>query len=71
MERIMFNGQSENWCAYCKYHHCAMTYKQVRMKKCLQKQCWHLVKRETHQVWRQRERVKQKRKARKALLAAV
>lgn len=71
MVPTMFNSQSDNWCAYCKYHNCAMTYKQVRIKECLQKQCWHLTKREEHQVWRQRELVKQKRKARKALLAAI
>ena len=43
-----------------------MTVKQMKQKECLQKQCWHLVKNEEHQYWRQREVMKQKRKARKA-----
>jgi hypothetical protein len=42
-----------------------MTVRQMRMKSCLQKQCWHLVKNEKHPYWRQREGMKQKRKARK------
>jgi hypothetical protein len=42
-----------------------MTVKQMKAKGCLQKQCWHLVKNEEHQYWRQRDAVKQKRKDRK------
>jgi hypothetical protein len=47
-----------------------MTVKQMKAKSCLQKQCWHLIKNETHQYWRQREVVKQKRKYRKDMLNA-
>jgi hypothetical protein len=42
-----------------------MTVKQMKAKECLRKQCWHLVKNESHQYWKQREKVKQKRKDRK------
>lgn len=42
-----------------------MTVKQMRAKGCLQKECWHLDKNETHAYWRQRENMKQKRKERK------
>lgn len=65
MQQTLYNGYSDNCCAYCKLHHCSMTVKQMKMKECLQKQCWHLEKNETHQYWRQRETVKQKRKGRK------
>jgi hypothetical protein len=37
----------------------------MKAKGCLQKQCWHLMKNEQHQYWRQREATKQKRKDRK------
>jgi hypothetical protein len=42
-----------------------MTVKQMKAKGCLQKQCWHLIKNENHQYWKQREAVKQKRKDRR------
>ena len=45
-----------------------MTAKQMKAKGCLQKQCWHLVKNEDHQYWKQREATKQKRKNRKNML---
>ena len=37
----------------------------MKMKECLQKQCWHLEKNEDHAYWRQRESMKAKRKSRK------
>ena len=52
-------------CGYCRHHHCYLTVKQVRQHECLQKQCWHLYKNENHDWWRQREVIKQKRKAKK------
>lgn len=71
MEKTLYDGESNNWCAYCTLHRCAMTFKQMRRKECLLKQCKYLVKREGHRIWRQREQVKAKRKARKAMLAAI
>ena len=65
MKTCLFNTHSDNVAGYCKLHHCSMTVKQIRCKECLQKQCWHLVKNEEHQWWRQRELTKQKRKAKK------
>lgn len=65
MEQCLFNTFSDNCCAYCQHHNCSMTVKQMRAKGCLQKECWHLVKNENHEYWQQRERTKQKRKARK------
>lgn len=65
MNKTLYNGCSDNCCAYCKLHQCSITVKQMKQKECLQKQCWHLVKNEEHQYWRQREVMKQKRKDRK------
>lgn len=63
----LFNSQSNNCCGYCKYHHANMTVKQMRAKNCLQKECRHLVKNESHAYWKQREVVKQKKKAKKQM----
>lgn len=68
MKECLFNTCSDNVAAYCRYHHCGMTVKQMRCKNCLQKQCNHLVKNEDHNWWKQREATKQKRKARKDAL---
>ena len=65
MSACLFNSYSDNCCAYCKHHHCSMTVKQMKAKGCLQKQCWHLVKNEQHQYWKQRAAIKQKRIERK------
>ena len=53
--------------AYCKRHHCYITATQVKHKECLNKQCYHLEKRE-HEFWKQRELTKQRRKNRKVNL---
>ena len=65
MKECLFGTCSSNVAAYCQLHHCFVTVKQMKCKNCLQKECWHLVKNENHQYWKQREMVKQKRKARK------
>lgn len=61
----LFHAESNNVVAYCKYHKCGMTVKQMKAKKCLQKQCHHFVKNEAHDYWRQRDQIKQHRKERK------
>ena len=63
----LFNSQSNNCCGYCKYHHANVTVKQMRAKNCLQKECRHLVKNESHAYWKQREVIKQKKKAKKQM----
>lgn len=70
MKTCLFNTQSNNVVAYCSYHHCGMTVKQMKCKECLQKQCYYLKKNEEHQYWKQREMVKQKRKNRKQAINA-
>lgn len=61
----LFHTHSNNVAAYCKYHKCGMTVKQMKAKNCLQKQCHYLVKNEQHDYWRQRDQIKQKRIERK------
>ena len=68
MKRTLFSGYSDNCCAYCKLHSCSLTVKQLKVKECLKKECWHLLKNEDHAYWRQREIMKQKRKDRKIRL---
>ena len=65
MKECLFHSCSNNIAAYCRYHHASMTVKQMKCKNCLQKECRYLAKNYEHQYWRQRELVKQKRKARK------
>ena len=57
---------AKNPCAFCKLKQCSLTTKQIRAKQCLKKQCWHLVKYESHPWWTQREVIKQKKKEHKA-----
>lgn len=64
----LFNTESNNCCGYCKFHKVNVTVKQMRAKECLQKECRHLVKNETHSYWKQREVMKAKRKARKEMI---
>ena len=66
MKTCLFNTQSDNVAGYCKLHKCNLTVKQIKCKECLGKQCWHLQRNENHDWWRQREVVKQKRKAKKS-----
>lgn len=68
MEMCLFNTCSNNVVAYCKYHRCGMTVKQMKCKNCLGKNCWHLQKNEEHSYWKQREITKQKRQDRKQAL---
>lgn len=54
-------------CGYCYYHKCALSVKQLKAHKCLQKNCDRLKKYESHEWWKQRERAKAKRKANKEI----
>lgn len=49
---------------FCCRHHCYVTSTQIKQKQCLNKQCYHLEKRD-HEFWRQRELTKMRRKMRK------
>ena len=68
---VLYGTCSENCAGYCKKHCKWLTVKQIRTKECLSKNCWHLEKME-HEYWHQRERMKAKRKSRKArILEAI
>lgn len=58
-------------CAYCKRHGCYLTVKMLKQHDCLNKQCYHLVKNEEHQWWKQRAIKKQKKKERKASIRSI
>lgn len=51
-------------CGFCHYHKKALTVKMVKAHKCLSKQCNALQKYE-HEWWRQRDLMKQRKKANK------
>ena len=68
MKECLFNSESNNCCAYCRYHGCHMTAKQMKAKNCLGKQCWYLVRNEEHPYWTQRAIMKQKRIDRKQMI---
>lgn len=61
MMKTLYDTCSDNCCAYCKYHRCGVTVRQLRLKECLRKQCRHLQINAEHQYWQQREIKKEKR----------
>ena len=65
MEKCLFNTYSDNCCAFCHYHNCAITPHQMGAKKCLQKQCRDFEKNLKHPIWAHRDRMKQKKKQKK------
>lgn len=60
------NTVARSPCAYCKKKDVSLTYRQVKAKECLKKNCWHFVKYD-HEVWRQKDIVKEKKKANKEI----
>ena len=64
----LFDGSySSNSCAYCWKHHKGMTPTQLKSRQCLQRQCPALQRCE-HPYWKQREKTKATRRARKERL---
>ncbi len=59
----------KNAVGYCWCHKVALTEKNLKQHECLKKQCNALQKYETHGFWKERERKKQLKKARKQALA--
>lgn len=64
----LFGTRSDNVAGYCRRKGKYMTVKMIRGKNCLGKQCRYLDKNDAHEWWAQRDRAKQKRKARKERL---
>ena len=61
----LFNTVSNKAIAYCRYHKCGITEKQIECKNCCEKQCYYLVKYEDKNYWRKKNAKKQQRKAKK------
>jgi hypothetical protein len=59
MVQVLYGCEAmyKNCVAYCRYHHCHLTEKQLKTKGCLGKRCRLLDKLE-HQFWRDREEKK-------------
>lgn len=55
MIKTIFEGEVACPAGYCLLHHGALTVKQIRIKRCLDKECWHLERNEEHPWWKQRE----------------
>ena len=70
VKKVLYGGESNNVCAYCKRKGCYMTVKQMKKKECLKKECHHLDKNEEHEWWKQRELLKQRKKQGKILALA-
>lgn len=64
--KTLFRGKSTNLCGWCYFHKAGMTVRQMKLKKCLVKQCNAFQKFPEHPYWKQREFIKQQRKKRKA-----
>lgn len=56
---------------YCHYHKAALTVKTLKCHECLKKQCDALKKYEEHDFWRQHEQKKERRKAKKQMVAGI
>lgn len=56
---------------YCHYHKAALTVRTMKCHECLKKQCDALKKYEEHDFWRQHEQKKERRKAKKQIVAGI
>lgn len=56
---------------YCHYHKAALTVRTMKCHECLKKQCDALKKYEEHDFWRQHEQKKERRKAKKQMVAGI
>lgn len=62
---VLYGTYSSKPCGYCKRHQKGITWRQVKAKGCLQKQCWYFRKYEDHEIWKQRSLMKQRKKAKR------
>ena len=56
---------------YCHFHKAALTVKTMKCHECLKKQCDALERYGEHDFWRQHEQKKERRKARRQMIANV
>ena len=62
----LYGNVARSPCAYCKKKGVSLTWRQIKSKKCLGKNCWYLVKYD-HEVWHQRELTKKRKKEHKEI----
>lgn len=65
--RTLYGSASDNTCAFCCKHFLSLTPRQLKTRKCLQRQCRYLIRHE-HRFWDERDTRKAMRKARKRRL---
>lgn len=66
--KTLYNTYAKSPCGRCKKKRVDLTWHQVNeTKKCLRKHCWHFEKYPEHEVWKQRELAKAKKKANKQI----
>ena len=53
---------------YCYLHQCHLSVHTLKTKQCLHKQCSSLKKHEEHPYWKEREVLKQRKKANRELM---
>jgi len=58
-------GSRTNACAWCRLHRITVSPNQLKGRRCLKKQCRHLVPYEKHPIWAQKRAAKEFRAARK------
>lgn len=58
-------GSATNACAWCHLHRITMSPKQMKQRKCLQKQCRHLIPWKQHPIWEQKRIARERRALRK------
>ncbi len=63
--KTLFHGRSTNLCGWCHYHKCGLTVRQMKLKKCLGKQCNAFQKFPEHGYWKYREHIKENKRLRK------
>ena len=68
MEKSLFYTYSNNTAGYCLHHQCGVTVRQMKCKNCLQKQCRHFIKNESHGYWKQKKLIEEKKRAKKQAL---
>ncbi len=62
----LYGTRTNDAVAYCYYHRCALTLKQMKKKGCLAKQCDRMKRYEDHPYWAKREEARASKKAKKA-----
>lgn len=66
----MYGKYIKNPVAYCRLHGFVMPEKELKLRKCLSRRCYHMAKLE-NPYWQRREEIRALRKARKERIAQM